>query len=106
MEKGSGVLLYSALEQLGTNFEQFLEYILENKPRIVVHIDFLEELYDPKDEFDNMVLKFAKKRNYLSGYVRKMRRWEREGKIEMVKMKRVPFGQLYIDYSYDIWKPV
>lgn len=108
LEKGSGVLLFSALEQLGTDFGVFLDYLIANKPEIVLHIDSLQELYDRSNPFDNLAYKFSEKRNYLTGYVTKIKELEQDGKIEILKIQRVNFGHMqYFDgYSYDVWRPL
>ena len=108
IEKSGGVLLFSALEQLGTDFETFLDYLIRNKPSVVVHIDSLQELYNLEDPFDRVAFKFAEKRNYLSGYVTKIKELERQGKIKIEKIHHVRFGhmQFFDAYSYDVWRPL
>lgn len=108
LEKTGGVLLFSALEQLGADFGVFLEYLMKEKPGIVVHVDSLQELYDQSIPFDELAFRFAQKRNYLTGYVAKIKELEQQGKIEIIKIQRVGFGHMhYLDaYSYDIWRPL
>ena len=103
---GSAVLTVHALEQLGPDFEKFLNFILEKSPEICVHIEPICELYDPENPVDALAIAFHTKRNYLQGYLTRLRQLEEEGKIEILKTHRVPFGSLYHDsYSYIIWRP-
>lgn len=106
LPKGAAILAIGALEQLGTNFEPFLEYILSSSPSIFVHVDSIIELYDADELFDQLVIKFDRRRNYLDGYLTRLRQLEAQGKIEILKTQRSRFGSLYHDgYSLIVWKP-
>lgn len=106
IEPDSAILLFSSLEQLGSDFRPFVNFLIQQKVSMVVHVDSLEELYDQNSMFDYLALKFTKKRNYLSMYLTYMHKLEREGEVKILKIHRVNFGSLYLDgYSYDIWRP-
>lgn len=103
---GSAFLAIGALEQLGTNFESFLDLVLEKKPSIFVHVDSLTELYDENNLSDYLALKHDIKRNYLRGYLTRLRELEKEGRVEIIKVQKVSCGGLYHDgYSHIIWRP-
>lgn len=103
--ENSAILAMGALEQLGTNFEPFLQFILKRSPKIFVHVDSISELYDENILADHLAIKFDKKRKYLEGYLSRLQQLENEGKIEILKTQRVACGSLYHDgYSFIIWK--
>lgn len=102
----SAILAIGALEQLGTNFEPFLQFILSRSPAIFAHVDSILELYNEDDLLDYLAIKFDKKRNYLDGYLSRLRQLGSTGEIEILKIQRSHFGSLYHDgYSYIIWRP-
>lgn len=94
-----------ALEQLGSMYEKFLEYLLAKKPSLCVNVECLAEYYDENRLFDYVALKYHRKRNYLDGFLTRLRELEREQAIEIVATKRTGFGSLYHEgYMYVIWK--
>ena len=82
-----------ALEQIGTNFEPFLQFILEQKPSLFVHVDSILEWYDENSLMDYLAAKFCRKRKYLEGYSPRLEQLEKEAKIEILKKWRSPFRQ-------------
>lgn len=105
MKPDSAVLVIGALEQLGTKFKPFIDYILEQQTKIVVHVDSIIELYDKDNLMDYLAYYFDQKRNYLKGYLPYLKKLENQGKIEILKIQRSPFGSLFHDgYSYIIWR--
>ncbi len=99
LKPGSAVLAMGALEQLGTHFEPFLQFILEQKPSLFVHVDSILEWYDENSLMDYLAAKFCRKRNYLEGYWPRLEQLEKEGKIEILKKWRPPFGSFFLDSS-------
>lgn len=107
LEPQSGVLMVGALEQLGADFEQILSYLLAQKPAIVVQINQFIELYDKNDQLDQLAIEFEQRRNYLNGYLPRLQQLAQEGKIEILALRRVPFGSLFHDgYSFVVWRPI
>lgn len=102
----SGVYTVAALEQVGTNFKPFVSYLLKQKPSIVVHVEPIEELLDPRNLLDYLSLRYMKKRKYLSGYLTYLRKLEKSGKIKIIEARRSGIGSMFIDgYSIIAWKP-
>lgn len=103
----SGVFTFAALEQVGNRFGHFLEYLLKNKPKICVNIEPLHELYDTSHLSDYLALRYHKYRNYLDGYLTKLRELDSEGRIEIIKVHHQRFGNMYCDtHSYVVWRPL
>ena len=106
LKPGSAILAMGALEQIGTNFEPFLQFILEQKPALFVHVDSFLEWYDENSLMDYLAAKFCRKRKYLEGYWPRLEQLEREGKIEILKKWRSPFGSFFLDSSsLIVWRP-
>jgi nucleoside-diphosphate-sugar epimerase/SAM-dependent methyltransferase len=101
----SGIFTLHALEQVGNKYKLFIDYLLEKKPKICVHIEPINELYDENSEFDNIALKFHLSRNYLNNYLSYLKQLELENLIKILKIKKVNFGSLYLDgYSIIVWE--
>jgi hypothetical protein len=107
IKPGSAILAMGALEQIGTNFEPFLQFILEQKPSLFVHVDSILEWYDENSLMDYLATKFCRKRKYLEGYWPRLEQLEQEGKIKILKKWRSPFGSFFLDSSsVIIWRPI
>ena len=102
----SAFLAIGSLEQLGVDFEAFLQFTLRKKPSIFVQVDSISELYDENNLSDYLALKHNLKRNYIRKYLTRLSELEREGRIEIMKVRRISCGGLYYDgYSNIIWRP-
>lgn len=104
--KNSAVFTIGTLEQVGNSFGAFVDYLVANGPSVCLHVETLEELYDPARLVDSLALRYMKKRNYLNGFVKELKRREMAGEIEILATCRT-FGSFYIDgYSYIAWRPL
>jgi SAM-dependent methyltransferase len=105
-ERNSGILTFGALEQVGENHGPFLNLLLKNRPSICVNVECLHELYGPENLLSYLALQYHNKRNYLFGYLTKLRRLEEEKQIEIIKVHYHKFGNVPDDaLSYVVWKP-
>lgn len=104
--ENSAFLTLNAMEQIGTEYDNFLEFILSKRPHLCVNSEPFIELYDENNLLDYLAVKYHMKRNYLNGYLNALRNLEEEGRIEILKEQRVYLGSIYHEgYSYVIWKP-
>lgn len=102
-------LTVGGLEQVGNKYENFLNFVIEQKPLVCIHIEPFEELYkkDDGDLFDYLALSYHKSRNYLSGYLSELIKLEKEGKATINEIKRVPFGaQFHEGWNLVVWSPL
>ncbi len=107
LQPDSAVYTVAALEQVGTRFEQFLKYLLRNKPSVVVHIEPIPELLDKNNLLDYLSIKYMEKRKYLTGYLDTLRIMEKNGIIKILEARRSGIGSMFIDgYSIIVWKPL
>ena len=102
----SAILTIGAVEQLAGNFESFLQFLLKHQPRLCIHVEPTIELYDENNLVDYLAIKFHRKRGYSENFLTRLRELEAQNKIEIMKVKRLFFGSLYMEgYSCLIWRP-
>jgi len=106
IEDNAGVLTIGTLEQLGRNFGPFIDFLMERKPRVCVHVETLYEVYNQDNLVDWLAAAYLEKRNYLRGFLARMRELEAAGKIRILDLRRT-FGSFYHDgYTYLVWEPL
>jgi hypothetical protein len=104
LKPDSIIYTVASLEQVGTRFDKFLEYIIDNKPKLCVHIEPVSELLDRSKFIDYLSIEYFKKRNYLQGFMDGLLKLEVEGKIMTHRAQRTRIGSLFIDgYSVIVW---
>ena len=107
LDAGAAVLTVGAMEQLGSSFQPFLEYLLANRPSIVVHHEPIAEFYDNESLYDYLALWYHRERDYLSGYWTALKSLEAEGRIEILAAHRLHFGDPFNDpESLVVWRPL
>jgi hypothetical protein len=107
LAQNSAVFTMASLEQIGTEFGPFVDYLLEMQPEMVIHIEPLVELLDPTNLIDSLSIQYFRKRNYLDGLVTHLRELADDGKIEIIREARTFVGSFFIDgYSLVIWRPL
>ncbi len=106
-DQETAVITFNSMEQLGTNFKTFVDYLRQQKPQICVHAEPLLELYDESQLFDYLGASYHRYRGYLEGFVPYMQSLAEAGEIEIIKLQRIPFGnQFHEGYSLLVWKPI
>jgi hypothetical protein len=107
IQDNSGIFTFGSLEQLASKTDNMLNYLITQKPEICVHTEPALELYDPTNLSDYLAIKFQGKRGYTTGLIPKLKKLESEGKIELLKVKRLYVGSLYMEgYNLIVWKPL
>lgn len=107
LEAGSAVMTCAALEQTGDRFGPFIEFLLREKPAVVVHIEPLVELMELNSVLDYLCLRYAMKRGYLRGLVPAVQLLEREGRARIHALQRTHVGSLFLEgYSVLVWSPI
>lgn len=102
----SAIFTIGAVEQLASNYEAFLQFLLKSSPALCIHVEPTIELYDESNLIDYLAIKFHKKRGYTENYLTRLRELEAQSEIEILKVKRLFFGSLYMEgYTCMIWKP-
>ena len=105
LEPQSVVTTIGALEQTGSRYKDFLNYLVDSRPALCVHVEPTVEWYDENNLVDYAAIRFHKKRRYWEGFIDELRKLEREGRVKILKTKRSYFGSLFVEgYSQTIWK--
>lgn len=103
----SGIITVAALEQIGSNFKEFVNYLLTKKPEICVHLEPIDELMDRTNIIDNLSVLYCRKRNYLNGFLPYLEQLEKDGKVKILNKQRTFSGSQYIEgHSLIVWKPI
>jgi hypothetical protein len=104
--KNSAVVTVAALEQIGTRFQGFLNYLLEQGPKICIHLEPVVEFLESDNELDRLSIQYLTKRNYLRGFFTRLKELETDGDIEILQAERNPIGQVPLQaYSVIVWRP-
>lgn len=101
----SGIYTVAALEQVGENFKDFVDFLIAKKPEICVHMEPIDELLDETKLIDNLSIRYFRKRNYLNEFLPYLEQLEKEGKIEIINKQRIYSGSYFIEgHSLIVWK--
>ena len=107
IRQNSGVFTFGSLEQLASKLDNMLEYLIDQKPQLCVHTEPAIELYDSTNLSDYLAIKFQGKRGYSDGLLSKLQKLQDAGKIELIKVKRLYFGSMFMEgYNLFVWKPI
>ncbi len=95
-----------SMEQLGSNFQPFLNFILKSKPGLCLHVEPIDDLYDPGIPFDELAIRYHQKRNYLQGFLEALHKLKEKGHANIIDVRRLGFGSLFHEgYSLVVWRP-
>lgn len=98
-----GVFTFGAIEQLASKFQPFMEYLIAQHPKVVVHVEPTVELLDPANQVDALAIAFMRKRGYTEGLLPWL---QNDPRVEMIHVERTGFGSLMIEaYNLIVWKP-
>lgn len=103
---GGAVLTMGALEQVGRDFMPFMQWLMEAKPAVCIHVEPLVELYDKNDLMDVLAWRYHYARGYLQGFLPKLSEARRDGKIDILEFHRTRLGSVHNDgFSWVVWRP-
>jgi hypothetical protein len=106
IDRNTLCLTVHAMEQLGSAWQAFTDFLIARKPGLCLHIEPIFELYDPGSAFDAYALRYHEKRGYLRGFHPYVLSLCDAGKGELVASRRVAFGGLFHEaYSVLAWRP-
>jgi len=101
-----GVMTVASLEQVGSDFGKFLDYLMFVKPDFVLHIEPEADLLNADNPFDQSSIRYMRKRGYLNGLLNDLKSREQLGEIEILTAKRSYMGSFPMDgYSVMAWTP-
>jgi SAM-dependent methyltransferase len=104
--KKSGLFTAGALEQLSGNIYKFINYILSQKPEIVIHIEPVADFYSKRQLVDYLGHSFQAKRKYTNNLLSYLKELEENKKIKIIKSCKSPFGSLMMEgHNLIVWNP-
>lgn len=107
LTENCGIFTFGAIEQVAGDFERFLDHILSQPVSLCANVEPTIELYDENCLFDYLAIRFHKKRGYTSNYLTRLKELEAQKRVQILKIKRLYFGSLYMEgYSLIIWRPL
>jgi SAM-dependent methyltransferase len=107
LEPSSAVVTVASLEQIGNRHGPFIDYLVRNKPAIVVHIEPFRDLLDEQNPVDLTSIEYMRQRNYIEGYCEVIFEMERHGNAKVHSFKRTFIGSKYVDgYTLLVWSPL
>jgi hypothetical protein len=105
--KNSGIYTSGALEQLSGNIYKFINYILSQKPEIIIHVEPAADFYNKRQLVDYLGDSFQSKRKYTNNLLSYLKELEENKKIKIIKLCKSPFGSLMMEgYNLIVWKPL
>ena len=105
VRKNSACLTFVSMEQLGSNFKNFYNFLYRSKFDIIINIEPINELYS-LNEFDKQALKYHTKRGYLKNYLSFLRKQENKKKIKILKIQKILGGETDDCWTLLIWKKI
>lgn len=103
---GTGVFTAAAMEQLGGDHHAFVDYLLAQQPEVCVHLEPIHEFYGEDDLFDEVASRYHRHRNYLDGFLTRLRALAAAGRIELLEQRRTGLGSFFHEgYGLVVWRP-
>lgn len=106
LKPSSAVLTVASLEQIGTQHKPYIDYLLENQPSIVIHIEPFRDLLDSQNTVDLTSIKYMEQRNYIDGYCQAIFELRDTQRAQVHLFERTFIGSKYVDgYTILVWSP-
>lgn len=105
VDNKSAVFTIGAMEQLGTDFMPFTEFLLKKKPSIIINVEVNYESHDKSSLFDFLAAAYIEKRNYLRGFFAYLNELEKQGRVDILEIRKTIGGLYHDGYAYTVWKP-
>jgi len=105
ISENSGLLTVGAMEQLGTNWKEFLDFMITKQFKVYINIETIYEKTNEKDtEFLKISREYIERRNWLRGYFEELLKLESEGIVEILDQKVVVGSKFHDSWSYTVWR--
>ena len=103
--QNSAFLTVAALEQVGENYINFVDFVLDKKPKICINIEPISEVLDENNLIDFLSIKYFEKRKYLKSYLPYLYKLEKDNKIEILDVRRTYTGSYFIEgHTLVVWR--
>lgn len=106
LDNSSVIITFGALEQTGDRWHNLLNYWLKSKPKLIINIEPISELYDLKFLTDYLGFMYHQKRKYLSGYYTYLKSLFDAKFIESLQVYKGSIGGRHMNgWNILVWKP-
>lgn len=110
--ENTAILTIGALEQTGTRYPVFTDWLVAREPRLCIHIEPQPDWYDQCTVLGYLGVRFLQVRNYWTGFpnylygkTREDFRTGKGGEVDVIEHRPVPFGSLFIEgYNRLVWR--
>ena len=103
--KSTAFVTVASLEQTGSKWHKWLEWALDCKPGICIHIEPIEEVLMPEVLLDHLSLEYFTKRGYLTGFLHNLTGAYKH-QVEVLEVVRTQIGSKFIEgYTVVVWRP-
>ncbi len=103
-------IVYSvaSLEQIGEDYHKFIQHIIAQRPKMVIHFEPIKEVFDTENNLlDYLHHKYMTKRKYLHGYLTTLQSLEKLGVIKIYDTRRLHYGSKFIEgHTLIQWSPI
>ena len=107
IEPNSGLLTVGAMEQLGKNWRNFLNFIINKRFSIYINIETNYEKNRMEDnDFNQIAARYIDRRNWLKGYFDELDLLERNNEIRIVYKSTLVGSKFHDSWSVTVWKLV
>ena len=104
---GATVGTFCSLEQTGTRYKDFFDWLMEAKPDLVISMEPCIENSGTDTLYYYRSYAYVAHRQYLNGYFTDVRAAAKHGRAEILWDRRPGFGSFYHEgYSLIVWRPV
>lgn len=105
-DNNSAVITMGALEQTGSEYSEFIDFLLVKKPDSIFHVEPFFEFYEKDNVVDYTAVRSHKVKNFWIGLPDYLKKIDKDNSITVEKKHRVKFGSLILEgYSQLFWKP-
>lgn len=105
--ENTGIYTVASLEQIGEEYKKIVDFIIDKKIKVCVHMEPIGEILDDEKLIDYLSIKYFEKRNYLKGYLNYLETLESQGKIEIINKQRIYSGSYFVEgHSLIVWRPI
>ncbi len=103
--QNSGLITVGALEQLGSNWSNFLDFSIKKKFSIFINIETNYEmtLFDNSD-IGVVSRRYIERRNWLMGYFAKLENLQTENRIEILSRQKVLGSRFHDSWTFTVWR--
>ena len=100
------MLTFGSMEQLGGDFQNLLDFFLEQECYDFIHIEPILEIYDRDTEFDDLGFRYDEKRNYLVGFLPKLLELEKQGIIKVNCCNKIIGSEFHDGWTFLKWEKI